>query len=87
MTTQPRSRKEDLNKMNRAVSAPARGKKSPSIVASRSNDDSRPSSTMTRPSTAYKSRPASGSEKSLKINAPSPDHQFKTRLKAWREEK
>ncbi|KAL4222267.1 hypothetical protein ACF0H5_018304 [Mactra antiquata] len=90
MTTQPRSRKSEMNKMSRAVSAPARGKKSPSIVVSRSNDDmnSRPSTAMTRPSTAVTRPPSGSTVKSAKINAPTPENgQFKTRLRAWKEEK
>lgn len=88
MTTQPRSRKEDTSPVNRAVSAPARGKNSPSIIVSRSNDDSRPSTAMTRPSTGV-TRPHSGeTTKSARLGAPTPDHShLKSRLKTWKEEK
>ncbi|XP_052802485.1 ankyrin and armadillo repeat-containing protein-like isoform X4 [Mya arenaria] len=86
MTTQPRSRKMEMSKMSRAVSAPARGNNSPTIFVSRSSDDSRPSST--RPSTAYTRPPSSSTTKSARINVQSPDHgQFKTKLRAWKEEK
>ncbi|XP_052246071.1 ankyrin and armadillo repeat-containing protein-like isoform X2 [Dreissena polymorpha] len=88
MTTQPRSRKaENIENENRAVSAPARTMKAPSIF-SRSNEDSRPSTSMTRPSTGHTRPPSGSTTKSTRINLPSPDHsQFKSKLRAWKEEK
>lgn len=88
MTTQPRSRRQETSPINRAVSAPARGKNSPSVIVSRTNDDSRPSTSMTRPSTSY-TRPHSGeTSKSARIGAPTPEHtHLKSKLGAWKEEK
>ena len=89
MTTQVRIRKRETSPVDRAVSAPARRKKSPSIIVSRSNqEDSRPSTSMTRVSTSF-GRPQSGeTNKSGRIGSRTPDHShLKSKLTAWKEEK
>ena len=84
MTTQVRIRRRETSPVDRAVSAPARG-----IIVSRSNqEDSRPSTSMTRVSTSF-GRPQSGeTNKSGRLGSRTPDHShLKSKLTAWKEEK